>query len=122
MEGKKKTRCARNGSIWSSPSPLVPDKEGESSQLLLGLERLHGLLVCLPLVLNGFLQEHILHLYGFSGLANANLSQAVPFIKAFSLPASHLSQSLTACSHRRSGKNAVRPAIFAPLQQVPPMV
>ena len=56
MEGKKKTRCARNGSSWSSPSPLVPDKEGESSQLLLGLERLHGLLVGLPLVLNRFLE------------------------------------------------------------------
>ena len=73
-------------------------------------------------VLNGLLQKHILHLYGVSGLANANLSQAVPFIKAFSLPASHPFPRLTTYSHRRSGKNAVRPAVFAPLQQVPPMV
>ena len=114
MEGKKTTRCARNGSIWSSPSPLVPDKEGESSQLLLGLERLHGLLVGLPLVLNGFLQEHILHLYGVSGLASANLPQTVPFIKAFSLSASHPSPRLTTYSHRRSGKNTVEPGRFRP--------
>ena len=98
-----------------------PDAPGTAASLL-GLERLHGLLVCLPLVLNGFLQEHILHLYGVSGLANANLSQAVPFIKAFSLPASHPFPRLTTYSHRRSGKSAVRPAVFAPLQQVPPMV
>ena len=51
----------------------------------------------------------ILALYGVSGLANANLSQTIPFIKAFSLLASHPSPSLTAYSHRRSGKNAVRP-------------
>lgn len=60
-------------------------------------------------VLDSFLQKHILHLYGVSGLANANLSQTVPFIKAFSLPASHPSPRLTTYSHRRSGKNAVRP-------------
>ena len=69
----------------------------------------HGAGVGLPLLLDGFLQKHILHLYGVSGLANANLSQTVPFIKAFSLPASHPSPRLTTYSHRRSGKNAVRP-------------
>ena len=52
---------------------------------------------------------HVLELYGVSGLANANLSQAVPFIKVFSLSASHPSPRLTTCSHRRSGKNTVRP-------------
>ena len=108
MEGKKKTRCARNGSSWSSPSPLVPDKEGESSQLLLGLERLHGLLVCLPLVLNGFLQEHILDLYGASSLASANPSQTAPFIKAFSPPPSHPLSKPTTYSQPRSGKNTVK--------------
>ena len=72
-------------------------------------EGLHGLGVGLALLLNGLLEQHILHLYGVSGLANANLSQTVPFIKAFSLPASHPSPRLTTYSHRRSGKNAVRP-------------
>ena len=62
-----------------------------------------------PALLDGFLKNHILYLYGVSGLANANLSQAVPFIKVFSLSASHPSPRLTTYSHRRSGKNAVRP-------------
>ena len=70
---------------------------------------LEGPLVLRPPVLDGLFQHQFLHLYGVSSLANANLSQTVPFIKAYSLPASHLSQSLTAYSHRRSGKNTVRP-------------
>ena len=60
-------------------------------------------------VLDSFLQKHILDLYGVSGLANANPSQTAPFIKSLSLPASHQSPRLTTYSHRRSGKNAVRP-------------
>ena len=63
----------------------------------------------LPALLDGLLQDQLLHLYGVSGLANTNPSQTVPFIKVFSLPASHQSPRLTTYSHRRSGKNAVRP-------------
>ena len=46
-------------------------------------ERLHGSGIFRPLFLDGILQEHILHLYGVSGLASPNLSQVVPFIKGF---------------------------------------
>lgn len=71
-------------------------------------ELLQGLRVPFSLLLDGLLQQHILHLYGVSGLANASPSQTVPFIKAFCLPASHPSPRLTTYSHRRSGKNKVR--------------
>ena len=60
-------------------------------------------------VFNRLFQNEFLHLYGVSGLANANPSQTAPFIKSLSLPASHPSPRLTTYSHRRSGKNAVRP-------------
>ena len=82
-------------------------------------ELLQGLRVPFSLLLDGLLQQHILHLYGVSGLANANLSQAVPFIKVFSLSASHPSPRLTTCSHRRSGKNTVRPG--SPSQTAGPL-
>ena len=81
---------------------------------------LEGPLVLRPPVLDGLFQHQFLHLYGVSGLANDNLSQAVPFIKAFSLLASHPSTSLTAYSHRRSGKNAVRPGSRFPNYRASP--
>jgi len=46
-------------------------------------ESLDGPGVRLPLLLDGFLQNHILDLYGFALLASANISQTVPFVKAF---------------------------------------
>ncbi len=73
-----------------------------------------------PALLNGFFQQHILHLYGVSGLAYVKLSQTVPFIKAFSLPASHPSPRLTTYSHRRNGKNAVRPGSRFPSYRASP--
>ena len=62
-----------------------------------------------PLLLQRLLQNHILHLYGVSGLVNPNLSQVVPVIKGFLCCNSQLVTGFPTYSQAKSGKNTVWP-------------
>ena len=77
--------------------------------LLLAAEVLQGAGVLGAFFFDGLLQQHVLHLYGVSGLASPNLSQAVPFIKVFLPLRSQTVTGFPTCSQAESGKSTVWP-------------